>query len=233
MDKLLQDVKSLRSILLLIPITYYLLLLWSLLAADPAYPRTVYYYNELAFVPLLVLLTISFFQREFGGGLMEIYATYPLSLSVMVLRKFSMILGTVLLLHAGWVMLYFGKFHRLETDIYSFAQSKLLWGEATWLQLFAQALPGYLLIISFVILIMVLSKKLYTGLAAGFALWLIEVLSSGKLLERFALFTKDIPPDIQFLHNRWLLTGIAVGLALAAIWSVNQRRHWIGHDEGE
>ncbi|MBP1994950.1 hypothetical protein [Paenibacillus eucommiae] len=233
MPKLLQDLKSLRSSLILVPGMYYLMLIWSLLAADPENPRTVYYYNEMAFLPLLVLLTVLFFQRELGGSVMEIVATLPLSFAAMLIRKIALVLASAIILHIGWVAIYMQKFTKLETDLYSFPAKRLQWMEASWPQLLLQALPSYLLIIAFVVLLTVMTKKLYAGVAAGMTLWLLEVLSSGKALGRFVLLTKDIPKEIPFLQNRLLLAAAALILLLLAIWSANRRDRWIVHDDGE
>jgi hypothetical protein len=233
MDKWLQDLKGLRSLLLIIPVLYYILLLWSLLAADSEPPRTVYYYNELAFVPLLVLCTVLFFQREFGGGFSEIYATFPLSFAAMICRKLSLMLSLSLLMHGGWVLVYLSKFGVMKTDVYSYSGAEKAGESASWLDLLVQAFPSYLLVIAVVILVMILTKKIYTGIAAGFFLWLVEAMSGGKLLGEIAFFTRDIPPNITFMHNRLLITGIALACTLAAIGYANRRHHWIMAEEGE
>ncbi len=233
MSKLAHDLKSAGNAALLVPAAYYALLLASIVFADPERPRSVFYYNEMAFLPLVIMIAVILFQRELGGSMMEIYSTFPVSFAAMVLRKFGVAMAASALLHFGWVYVYKQKFHMLRATVYLYNGGDPFTGDATWLMLLSQSAPEYALMAGVAIFASIASKTLYGGLAGGFAVWMAETMSDGKLLSVFAIYTLHIPGQITLAFNRLLLLSAGMICLAAAILLVNRRERWIVDKEVE
>jgi len=233
MSKWWVELKGLKGWMLIMPLLYYLLLLASILLADSDRPRNLFYYNEMAFLPLLVMLVVLFFQREFGGSSMEIYATLPISFGGMLVRKAVLLVCATILLHLGWTLFYWLKFHQLRAGVYHYFTDQAMREETRWLPLFLQALPEYLIIMATTMLTIILFKRLYGGMLAGFLIWMIEVLSGGSLFAHLSLLTINLPREGSFTVNRFLLILFSILFFLISLWLINRRQRWILHEEIE
>ncbi|MED4600984.1 hypothetical protein P9314_09755 [Paenibacillus validus] len=232
MSKMISDLKGLYSPMAAVPALYLLLLHISIWLGDPEIPKNMTTYNEMAFLPLVPMVCTLYFQRELGGTL-EIYATFPVSFPRMIWRKLLLISATLLALHGGMVGSYVCRYGQIRTEIFSYAGGGSTRGEAGWLQLLLQAWPAYMSMTALSLLFILAFKKLYSGAAAGFALWLAEVLSEGRLLGHGALFTHHIPPEATFTANRWMHAAAAIAIVGFTIILANRRERWIVHDELE
>lgn len=233
MSKLIHDLKGLKNLMIIVPILYYALLLSSIIFADADRPRTIFYYNEMAFLPLIVMLTVVYFQHELGGRMMEIYSTFPLSFAQMLIRKLGLIVMTTLIVHLGWVLVYKLKFDSFNCTIYYYSGNAPQFTEISWFQLWIQAFPEYLMMIGITMLFMILTKRLYGGLAAGFTLWMIEVLLNGQIASSVSLFTNHLPEEVPFIMNRLLLLGLFVLCMMISIMLMNRRERWVIQQETE
>ncbi|WNQ11168.1 hypothetical protein MJA45_26805 [Paenibacillus aurantius] len=233
MSRWLIEMKNLRTPLVLVPAVYYILLLVSIALSDPGRPRNLYNYNELAFLPFVVMLTILMGRVEFGGRTMEIISTYPLSYTRLLLRKMAAALASAVLLHAGLMGAYRLRFHTLEALYYPYNGASPGAADAGWLPLLLQALPAYLLLAALTMLGMTLSRKLYGGLAAGFGLWMLSVLAPPGTLGPFVLLTAGLSENMSFPVNRLWLIGASMAAAAAAAVILNRRSRWVVEGETE
>lgn len=229
MSKVIQDFKSLRGAWGYGTIAFFLLFISSFLFSE--YPRDLYFLNEMFMLPFVVLCTVSFFQREFGGFFSEIYATFPLSFFYMIVRKLVLLYCLIALIHFSWTMAYVAKFDQLQTVRYSYLKGTIQFQEVSWLQLFLQAVPAYFIFTSITLLAMVVTKKVYAGIGIGFAIWLVEVISMGQITKRCALLTVYIPEDASFFVNRLGLITTSILLIFISIWWANKREKWIITDD--
>lgn len=235
MSKLVQDLKSAKGFTLWLVAIYCVLMLWVAFHKDEAGSPDPYLLNEVLMLPLLVLVTTLFFQRELSGTFMEIYVTFPVSLVWMVIRKFLTVLALAVIIHLGWYLVYLWRFGKPKALIFpyfdagSYAAYHVSWGT-----LFIQALPAYLLFIALTIAGIVVSKRLYGGVIISFSYWLFELTSSGYVTKSYSLFTAFLKDDDgSFLINRLALTLAAVAFLSLAMMVLNRRERWIMQDEPE
>lgn len=227
-----QDLKGLKGPFLLAIVGCYLG--YVTLIATSRYPRDLFFLNEMFMLPVVSMATVMFYQRELGGYFSEIYATFPVSMTGMILRKLGQLLVFITVFHLAWTWVYLSSFGKMETLVYSYHNQPPYWGEISWLQLFSQSVPTYLLLAVLTLLGMVLTKKIYGGLGAGFSLWILEGLSRGEMLQDLTLYTVYLPesPDnTAFVVNRMLLITISLALLTLSIYWANQRHKWIITDE--
>lgn len=231
MSKVIQDFKNLRGAWGYGTVVFLLLFISTFLFSE--YPRDLYFLNEMFMLPLVVLCTVSFFQREFGGFFSEIYATFPLSFFSMIVRKLVLLYSLIALIHFSWVMTYVAKFDKMETVLYSYVKDVGQFQEVSWLQLFLQALPAYFIFTAVTLLAMVVTKKVYAGIGVGFAIWLVEVISMGQITKRWTLFTVYIPEDASFVVNRLGLVIVSLIVIIISIFWANKREKWIINDDSQ
>ncbi|WJH35880.1 hypothetical protein N6H14_08160 [Paenibacillus sp. CC-CFT747] len=231
MSRWLIEMKNLRTPLVLVPAVYYGLLLASIALSAPDRPRNLYNYNELAFLPFVVMLTFLMGRVEFGGRTMEILSTYPLSYTRLLLRKLAVALAAAVLLHAGLMGAYRLRFHTLEALYYPYNGTAPGAADAGWLPLLLQALPAYLLLAAVTLLGMTLSRKLYGGLAAGFGLWMLGVLMPPGAFGPFTLLTASLTKETAFPVNRVWLIGAGMLAAAVAALLLNRRSRWVVEGE--
>ncbi|MDI3328362.1 MAG: hypothetical protein QJR06_07405 [Alicyclobacillaceae bacterium] len=222
--------KALRSAMAGVVAGYGGLIIASLLLADR--PRTVFYYNEMAMVPLAVMAAALLFQRELAGNQMEILAVCPVSLGAMTVRKWLWAVGLVLGFHMLWTRVYLWKFKQMVAPVYSFSDQAWRVGPVGEYQLLALALPEYLAAAGMAVLAMIAVKRMYAGLLAGFGFWLLESLQ-GAALGTAALFTVHLPAGAPVLANRLLWGAVGIGCALAAAAWAERRERWILSDTPE
>ncbi|PWA10029.1 hypothetical protein DCC39_12130 [Pueribacillus theae] len=229
MSKLISELKGLKSVLLFAPFTYYLLVILSILMADE--PKTIFYYNEMIMLPLIVMMAGLLFQREFSGSMMEIYATFPVSLIAMLLRKVLFLVVIIFTLHLGWTFIYLAKFDMMETTVFAYSGAKPAFKSTSILHLFFQAFPGYLFISSIVASGLIFSKQLYGGWLLGFAVWMFFSLMGNEWNGPFSLYTIYIREDTAFWLNQLLLLLFACGLTIISAIQLNKRTRWIVLEE--
>lgn len=229
MSKFISDLKGLKSVLLFVPFTYYLLVILSIIMADE--PKTIFYYNEMIMLPLIVMLTGLLFQREFSGSMMEIYATFPVSFVAMLLRKVLFLVVIIFTLHLGWALTYLGKFNVIETMVYAYNEADPAFKSTSILHLFFQAFPGYLFISTIVLAGLIFSKQLYGGWLLGFAVWMFFSLMRNEWNGFFSLYTIYIREDTAFWCNQLLLLLFACGLTIISAILLNKRARWIVIEE--
>ncbi|MBP1154670.1 MULTISPECIES: hypothetical protein [unclassified Paenibacillus] len=232
MSKLIQDISGLRSLLAVMPAAYWIMLLASIVWADTDMPRSVAAYNETVFLPLVPMICVLFFQRELGGSSMEMYATYPVSISLTVLRKYLLSIATMVVLHFCVFQAYVWKFGTIQGTVWSYWTDTARQGQIHWFELAAQSFPVLLSVSAFVVLWMIGVKKLYAGMAAGFGLWMAEMLSNGSLFQGAVLFTGHLQ-GVSFTFNRMLHLAAALLLLLAAMRLSERRDRWIATVEQE
>ena len=229
MTNVLQDWKNVKGAWLYVFIAFYLLFLSSFLFAWE--PRDLFYLNEMFMIPLVVLGTVLILQREFGGYFSEIYATFPVSMPLMMLRKILQLYVFIATIHLFWTVIYRVKFGSMKTVLYYYKTDEAVFQEVSWLNLFVQSVPAYLVITGVTLLGMVLTKKVYGGLGAGFAVWMFEVISTGGITGEWTLFTIFIPMETAFARNRLGLLAIFIVLLLLSFWWANKREKWIVADD--
>lgn len=208
------------------------LYLLAILLSDPERPRTVYYFSEMGMLPLAVMVTLLLFQREIGGGGMEVIATYPVSLRMLALRKWAL----AILLTAGlgivWMMVYLWKFGAIVTVRYSWSGAEPVpKSEMGITALLLQTLPAYVLLISLAAVGIVVFRKIYGGLISGFSVWMLDTISSGSLLGRWTLYTAFLEKEHSFPANRLILLLAALLLLAFAVWLIGRRERWITVEE--
>ena len=79
------DLKLHKQPMTALIVTIFILYLISIVTGEK--PRTVYYYSEMGMFPVVIMFTLLLFQREIGGGSMELVSTYPASLRLIAVRK--------------------------------------------------------------------------------------------------------------------------------------------------
>ncbi|MDG5788391.1 hypothetical protein QA612_12955 [Evansella sp. AB-P1] len=229
MSSILQDWKNMKGAWLSVLVVFYLLFLLSFLFSSE--PRDLFYLNEMFMLPLVVICTIVFFQREFGGYFSEIYGTFPVSIPLMMLRKIVQLFVLIFILHFFWTVVYSWRFGGMETVLYSYQGKEAVYQEVTSIQLFLQALPTYFVMAGATILGLVLTKKVYGGLGVGFALWMFEVISVGSITGKWALFTIFLSQNDSFAVNRIAHIVVFLLLFTISIFWANRRSLWVIHDE--
>lgn len=232
MSKLIQDFIGLRSLLTVVPVLYWVLLMASIIWAEADMPRNIAAYNETVFLPLVPMICALFFQRELGGSAMEMYATYPISISLTILSKYVLSIVMMVLLHFSVFQVYVWKFGSIQGTVWSYWTDSARMGQVQWFELAAQSFPVILSVSSFVVFLMIGVKKLYAGLAAGFGLWMVEMLSNGTLFQAAALFKGHLQ-DSSFTFNRSIHLAAALILLLAAMGLSERRHRWVVTDEQE
>lgn len=209
----------------------FLLYLISILTSNPDRPRTVFYFSEMGMFPLVIMLTLVMFQRELGGGSMEMVATYPVSLRLVALRKWLLALGYASILNVGWMLVYLAKFGGIKTVMYPWsggAGAKLSTGIPA---LMLQNLPAFMLLSSLTLAGMLIFRKTYGGLVSGFSVWVLDTISRGDLLKGFTLYTEFLPVDGTFVANRLVLLAGAGGMLGFSLWLIGKRERWILEEE--
>lgn len=228
MNKWLEDLKSLRGAWLFTAGVFYVLFLLSFLLSDE--PRDLFFFNEMFMIPLVILITVVLFQKEFGGYFTEVFATLPLSMGKLIMRKLLQLFLAIVLLHGLWSFLYRLKFNELQTTVYSYFNEGIV-QESSWIDLFLQSAPSYAAATSVTLTGLVLTKKVYGGLGAGFALWMFEVISQGRFLGQWTFFTVHIPEGISFTGNRMGLLSAFVILVAFSIFLASKREKWLISDD--
>ncbi|GAA0137373.1 hypothetical protein YSY43_42140 [Paenibacillus sp. YSY-4.3] len=199
--------------------------------ADPYRPQTVYYYAEMGMFPIVIMLTVLLFEREIGGGSMEIIATYPVSLRLMAVRKWILSLVLSALAGVGWMAMYRMKFGGIESVMYPWDGGEAVSRQAGYLPLLLQTLPAYMLLASVTVLGITWFQKLYGGLMIAFALWMLDTVSAGRILGGFTLYTAYLMEGSSFIANRVILLVLASFLLLLAGGIMGSRERWIGREE--
>ncbi|MEY9096532.1 hypothetical protein ABH899_005199 [Paenibacillus sp. RC84] len=233
----LQDLRGFKSMWGLPPLLYVLMLGCAIWSSDPEQPGNALFYGELAFYPLVVMLCAALFHRELGGPL-EIYATFPQSLTGMAARKGLILLAVCTGYQAAWFTAYQAKFGAVTTLVYSYgpAGQSSMRTLHSFMPLLLQMLPALLFIAVFTFTVMLTVKKLYAGLFAGLALWMLDILSHGSWLPYFTIYTVHIQeqskeiPDL-FLPNRLVLLSAALVLTVILNYTVHDRSRWIVSEE--
>jgi len=216
---------ALLSIILLIS---YLL---GIVTGQPDKPRAVNYIAEMGMFPLVIMFTILMFQHEIGGGGMEIISTYPVSLRLIALRKWLNAILLSVLTSLLWMTVYLFKYEEISTNIYSWSGSKYTFRAASIPELLIQVLPAYLLLTTLTLAGIIVFRSIYGGLITGFALWILDTISGGRLLSSFTLYTAYLPQEASFPINRLVLLLVSALLLGIAIWLIGLRERWIGNEE--
>ncbi|MBQ4901120.1 hypothetical protein KB559_19955 [Paenibacillus sp. Marseille-P2973] len=207
----------------------FILYLISILLGDK--PRTVYYFSEMGMYPLVIMLMLLLFQREIGGGSMEMIATYPVSLRLIAVRKWVLALLYASLLNVGWMAVYLLKFGRISTFMYPWGGGEGAKRVTGIFPLMLQTMPAFMLLASITLIGMVIFRKTYGGLALGFAVWMVDTVSGGSWLSRWTLYTAFLPEKASFPLNRVMLMLAAAALLAAAVWLIGKRERWIIEEE--
>ena len=182
-------------------------------------------------IPFVVMITTLFYQREFSGFFMEIYSTYPVSFSWMVIRRISQTLIVTLMAHFVWVQVYIWRFKHLQVLIFSKNGLAPVLREVKWGHLFLEALPEYLFMISITLFVMIVSKQLFAGLMAGFSYWILESISRGSITKAFTLYVSYLPDDVSYSSNRTYLFSVAFVVMIVTILVLNRRERWVVSEE--
>ncbi|GIO87767.1 hypothetical protein J25TS5_46990 [Paenibacillus faecis] len=209
----------------------FLLYLIGILSGDPNRPRMVYYFSEMGMFPLVIMMTLVMFQRELGGGGMEMIATYPVSLHLIALRKWLLALGYASVLNVGWMLVYLAKFGEIKTLMYPWSGGEGVKVSTGIPALMLQNLPAFMLLSSLTLAGMLIFRKTYGGLVSGFSVWVLDTISRGDLLKGFTLYTEFLPVDGTFVANRLVLLAGAGGLLGFSLWLIGKRERWILEEE--
>lgn len=199
--------------------------------ADPYRPQTVNYYAEMGMFPIVIMLTVLLFEREIGGGSMEVIATYPVSLRLMAVRKWILALVLTGLAGVGWMAMYRMKFGGIVNVMHPWNGGEAVSRQAGYLPLLLQTLPAYMLLASVAVLGIAWFQKLYGGLIIAFALWILDTVSAGRILGDFTLYTAYLTEGSSFIANRVILLVLAGSLLLLAGGVMGSRERWVGRDE--
>lgn len=93
----------------------------------------------------------------------------------------------------------------------------------------ANSLPAALALLAAATLLSVAAKNGIAGGAAGFAWWLMEFITGGRLTKQFYLFAATAAPvKLNLTANRWELVAVAAALVLAAWLFYAQNERFIG-----
>lgn len=231
MSKVWIDIKGMKSGYLTIPLLYELALLLSLLLS--AKPRTIFYYNEMFALPLIVMVTVLFFQRELSGQMMEVVSSLPISLPLLLLRKVGLTLLFVGLLHIIWTSVYLMKFQQLSTMVYYYNGSQPSFERTTIWHLLIQALPEYVFMIMLTTFGVIVTKRIAGGLLSGFSVWMLFSLLGGHLESKLSLYTVFLRDKSFFVWNQTILLTLALVLLLMSLVIINRRLRWLVEDDEE
>lgn len=210
---------------------YFIFLLVTIFTGDPAQPRLTFYYSEMGMFPLIIMVMTVLLGREFGGGGMEMIATYPVSLRWLALRKWLGTLIYIAIANIIWMIAYIMQFGKLEPWIYTWREGTKVVSENAFFALFMQGLPAYMLMASLVLLGTVLFQKTYGGLLFGFSLWALDTLSGGGVLRKFTLYANLLEKITWFTANRITLLLLTALLLAIALWLTGHRERWISKEE--
>ncbi|MGG6314433.1 hypothetical protein [Paenibacillus macerans] len=204
----------------------------SIVLSDPARPRNVYYFSEMGMFPVAVMVTVLLFQREIGGGGMEVIATYPVSLRLLAWRKWLLAILLTAGLDIVWMGGYRWRFGTLATVRYPWNGAEAIpKSEMSMLALLLQTLPAFILLISLTVAGIVAFRKIYGGLILGFGVWVLDTISSGELLGRWTLYTAYLQKWHSFPLNRMALLAGSLLLLAYAVWLIGRRERWISVEE--
>ena len=231
MNKWLQDLKGTKGLMLFAPIIYYLILLSFIILSNKEYPPNPIQINEAGMIPFVIMITILFYQREFSGFFMEIYSTYPISYSWMVFRKGIQTLMITVVAHFVWGQIYLWRYERLQGLVFPADGSEPILREVSWGYLLKQAIPEYLLMIAITLFVMVVSKRLFAGIMAGFSYWMLESISRGAMTKAFSIYVMYIPEKVPYFTNRLYLYSVAIVLMAFTVVLLNRRERWVLSEE--
>lgn len=204
----------------------------SILLSDPARPRNVYYFSEMAMFSLALILPLLLFQREIGGGGMEVIATYPVSLSMLAFRKWLLAIVLTAALAVLLMSVYAWHFGGIWTLRYPWNGAEAIpKAEMNAASLMLQNLPAYVLLISLSIAGIVAFRRIYGGLILGFAVWVLDTISSGEWLGRWTLYASYLRKYHSFPQNRIGLLIASLLLLAFAVWLIGRRERWISVEE--
>lgn len=225
------DLNIVKQPLFLLTLLIYLSYWGAILTGDENYPQTVFYFAEMGMFPIVIMLTVLLFEREIGGGGMEVIATYPVSLRLMAVRKWVLALVLSALAGMGWMVVYRMKFAGILTVMHAWNDSEAIFRQAGYLELLLQTLPAYMLLASITVLGIASFQKLYGGLVLAFALWILDTVSAGNMLGGWTLYTAYLPEGSSFTANRIILLAAASLFLLLASWMLGMRERWISREE--
>lgn len=231
MNRLGMELKGLRGINFVAFLLSYIYIYYIVLTLDSPSIYLYSYFNEFLMFPVIIILTISFFQKELGGNFMEIYVTLPISLPIMIIRKLILILSITTLLHLGWVIIYLMKFGKLITIIFPLPEGQPYLGEISWIMLYIQSIPNYIFLVSLTIFGLIMIKEFYGGLALGFGMWMLENLSQGNVTGRFSIYTQNLWSGEVFLKNKIILLLLSLVLIFLTIKTITNRERWIRYQD--
>ncbi|MCR6109617.1 hypothetical protein HXA35_04610 [Bacillus sp. A301a_S52] len=231
LSKWQEDLKGMWGTWLFVMLGCYGLFLSSFVFVDADNPRDLFYLNELFMIPLVTLMTVLVFQKEFGGYFSEVFATFPLKMWEVIVRKFTQFIILLAGVHLLWVEIYRLKFGLLQTVTYDYSNHEMIYTKLNWLELFSQSFPSYIFVAAVTVLGLVFSKKVYGGLGAGFGLWMLEVLTNGGFLGRWTLFSVYIPEEIPFIENRISLIVAAIILGIVSVLWAERRAKWVASED--
>lgn len=206
--------------------------LLSILLSDPSRPRTVYYFSEMALFSVALIIPLLLFQREIGGGGMEVIATYPVSLRVLAFRKWLMAIGLTAGLGIILMSVYAWHFGGIWAPRHPWNGAEVIpKAEMTAGSLILQNLPAYVLLISLSVAGIVAFRRIYGGLVLGFAVWVLDTISSGEWLSRWTLYASYLKKQHSFPQNRIGLIIASLLLLAFAVWLIGRRERWISVEE--
>ncbi|MGG3455591.1 hypothetical protein [Paenibacillus rhizolycopersici] len=200
--------------------------------SDPGRPRNVYYFSEMALFSLAIIIPLLLFQREIGGGGMEVIATYPISLRMLAFRRW--LVSILLTAGLGMVLMsvYAWHFGGIWTLRYPWNGAEVIpQAEMTAGSLILQNLPAYVLLISLSTAGIIAFRRIYGGLVLGFAVWVLDTMSSGEWLGRWTLYASYLKKTYSFPHNRIGLLIASLILLAFAVWLIGKRERWISVEE--
>ncbi|MEF2967516.1 hypothetical protein V3851_16945 [Paenibacillus sp. M1] len=223
------DLKLHKQPVTALVVTIFILYLISIVTGDK--PRTVYYYSEMGMFPVVIMFTLLLFQREIGGGSMELVSTYPASLRLIAVRKWVLALLYASVLNLLWMAVYLLKFGDIATVMHPWDGGEAVKRSVGVFQLMLQTMPAFMLLASLTLAGIVLFRKTYGGLALGFALWVLDTISGGDWLSGWTLYASFLPEGASFAVNRLVLLAASAVLLGFAVWLIGRRDRWIMEDE--
>lgn len=204
---------------------YFLALVLFLLQSDG--PRNLFYLNEMAMCLLVVFTTYVWFQREIGGGMMEMLGTFPISFTGMIGRKLLLVHLTVLVCHYVLMGVYVWRLGPLRTVMFPWDGGAPFIRTTSWWELYGQALPGYFVIAALTVFGFTLTKHVFGGVGFAVAYWMFEGLTAGGTTQALSLYTAYLPDGASFPLNRLLLAAIGGLLLVTAAGLLQRRSRWI------